>query len=122
MEDKKELNIGLLLFEKIPEYKFLFDAKEDKDFFDIGSHLFMNEFATHLATEIKKNVDSDFVIKSINFINELSKNKSDKVLNLLKVGILEILYTSGIETRNRVFNLLNDKNKEFFKYFSKFYK
>lgn len=114
-------NIGKLLFEIIPEYKTVFDSEPYKREAIIGNYAFMNGFATILATEINKNKSSEFVINSFKFINHISISNNLEVLNILKVGILEILYTSGVAIRKYTLEHLNDKNKILFSNYSQFY-
>ena len=114
-------NIGRLLFKIVPEYKTVFDSDSYRHEAVIGNYAFMNSFATILANEIVKDKSSEFVNNSFKFINCISESNNLEVLNILKVGILEILYTSGVTVRNITLEKLNDKNKLFFMNFSQFY-
>ncbi len=104
-----------LLFQIVPEFRVYYDDVE------CGNYSFMNEFAMKLCDEIKKNGDSDFVQNSICYINILSESNNLEVINILKVGILEILFTSDIDVRNFMFKHLNKKNAEYFSEFKNFY-
>lgn len=121
MNTSKGKDLGELLLNIVPKYKDIMSSSNDGTSFEVGSYLFFNDFSSVLANEIIKNENSDFVNRSFEFINKLSSEKSEEVVNLLKIGILEILYTSGIEVRKIVFKYLNDTNKEYFESFSNLY-
>ena len=114
--------LGYLLFKMVPEYKTIFDLDIYKDEAIIGNYIFMNGFATELTEEMKKNSSSTFVRNSFNYINEIGESNNLEILNILRVGILEILYTSGESVRKQTEELLSsDKVKSIFNSFSKFY-
>ena len=110
--------LGEILFEMVPQYQSYCNYSLD-DFF--GNYTFMNEFSIALSQEIEKNNASEFVQNAFKFINDLSASDNLEVLNILKIGILEILYTSGIKVRDYSFEQLNNKNKKNFSDFSKLY-
>jgi hypothetical protein len=112
-------SLAELLFEIIPQYHFTNLELGYSECF--GNYLFMNEFSIRLCEEIEKNKSSAFVSNSFKFINCISETNNLEVLNILRVGILEILYTHGITVRSQVLELLNDKNKIFFLNFSQTY-
>lgn len=109
-----------MLFEIIPEYHLSNDSTFD-DTGDFHIYTFMNNFTAVLATEIEKDECSIFVINSFKFINSTSETNNLEVLNILTVGILEILYTSGDFVRTFTLEQLNEKNKNLFLNFSQFY-
>jgi hypothetical protein len=110
--------LGELLFETVPQYQDYCSHDLDECF---GNYTFMNEFSKALSKEIEKNNSSEFVINSFKFINQIADSDNLEVLNILKVGILEILYTNGIAIRNYTFEQLESKNKRIFSDFSNFY-
>lgn len=124
MSELEEINnityniLGNLLFKMIPEYKLVYE--EVKPSTKLGNYEFMNDFALYLVLEINKNINSNFVVNSFDYINEIGNSYNLEVLNILKVGILEILYTSDVN-RDLVLSHLSDVNKRSFNSFSKFY-
>jgi hypothetical protein len=112
--------LGKLLYDFIPEYRSLYVAENDKSEW-VANYSFMNEFAIKLANELDRDELSVFVNNSFIFINFLSETNNLEILNILKVGILEILYTSGITIREKAMKKMNDKNKMLFSKFSEFY-
>lgn len=112
--------LGELLFEFIPEHLFFDNLELDKSEY-FGNYTFMNEFSMKLCKAIEEDKSSEFVNSSYKFINCISESNNLEVLNILKVGILEILYTSGNSIRNNALERLNDKNKIFFLEFSQLY-
>ena len=113
--------LGPLLFDMIPEYKSIFDMDPYKYEAVIGDYLFMNDFASSLARKIEEDNHSIFVANSIKYINIVSESNNLEVLNILKIGILEILYSSGKSIREKTYELLNAKTKIIFEEFSKLY-
>lgn len=110
--------LGEMLYEIVPQYHDYCTCSLDE--YD-GNYTFMNKFSIVLSKEIEKNNSSEFVQNSFKFINQLGDSNNLEVLNILKVGILEILYTSGITIRNYAFEQLDDKNKQRFSNFSNLY-
>ena len=108
-----------LLFENVPEFKLY--LLETSQIHDEGVYSFMMEFAIYLSTELKVNQNSPIVIRSFKYINELGKSHNLEVLNILKVGILEILYTTKGLDRSLVLELLDEKIKPLFLSSSKYY-
>lgn len=114
-------SLGQLLFEIVPEYKSIFDRSIHKDEIIIGNYLFMNDFAEKLAEKMKENALSSFISNSFRYINEIGESTNLEILNILRVGILEILYTSGISVRQKTDKLLSYKTRLIFQELSKFY-
>lgn len=112
--------LGDLLFERVPEYKLIYYSDLQNDESDIGNYMFMNEFSNTLSEKIKEN-NSSFVKNAFKYINEIGESNNLEVINILRIGILEILYTNGYEVRDFVDGFLSDNNKKIFKSFSKFY-
>lgn len=112
--------IGNLLLDLIPEYKSIIDADQYQNDTTFGNYLFLNSFATYLAIQIENN-ETEFLSKSFNFINQLAESNNLEILNLLKVGILEILYTSGNNVRLKTYENLNEKALSIFSELSKYY-
>lgn len=112
-----------LLLKMVPEYKVIFDEKySESNLPDEGVYLFMNEFASCLSGEIKTNLSSNFVKNAFNYINTIGESNNLELLNILKVGILEMLYTERGVDRNSVAENLSKKLKISFWSFSKYYK
>jgi len=111
-----------MLFDMVPEYKDVFNKEELEHTFEFGGILFFNEFSTYLAEKVVENPNSEFVLNSIAFINELGNCNNPKHLNILEIGILEILYTSGIEAREYFEKNLSLDNRIIFDNLSRFYR
>ena len=110
-----------LLFKILPEYRTFFELENNKYDFSSGVYLFMNEFTSFLCNEIEKDPKSVVVNKAFTFINKVGESNNLEVLNILRVGILEILYTSENVDRELVSNSLSEKLKKYFHEFSKYY-
>jgi len=63
-----------------------------------------------------------FVDHAMAFVNELGESSSQEQLNLLNIGVLEILYTNGSEVRTKARALLSAKNQVTFDAFSASYR
>ncbi|WP_426295684.1 DUF7674 family protein [Dyadobacter endophyticus] len=107
-----------LLFNMAPECQGIFKLEYN---FPGGVYLFMNEFASFLSSEIEKDPTSAIVNKSFAFINKVGKSNNLEVINILKVGILEILYTSKNIDRKLVSDALSQKLQRYFHEFSRSY-
>lgn len=110
-----------LLFEILPEYRTFFDSENIKFDFSDGVYLFMNEFASFLCNELEKDPGSVIVHKAFYFINKVGESNNLEVLNILRVGILEILFTSKNTDRELVSRSLSEKLKKHFHELSKYY-
>ena len=110
-----------LLFKFLPEYRAIFELENNEYNPSSGIYLFMNEFASFLCNEIEKDPKSIIVDKSFTFINKVGESNNLEVLNILIVGILEILYTSKNIDRELVSNSLSEKLKKHFDQFSTYY-
>ena len=110
-----------LLFQRIPEYKKKYELENNAIDFTDGVYLFMNEFASFLCNEIEKDPTSDVVDKSFIFINEVGESHNLEIINVVKIGILEVLYTSKGIDRKLVSDFLNPRLKIYFQEFSKHY-
>jgi hypothetical protein len=110
-----------LLFKIIPEYQIFCESENKKNDFSNGVYLFMNEFALFLSNEIEKEPTSTVVNNSFIFINKVGESNNLEVLNILKIGVLEILYTSKGIDRKLVSDCLSEKLKKYFQEFSKYY-
>lgn len=110
-----------LLFTRIPEYQKYHEIENKEiDLLD-GVYLFMNDFAIFLSKEIEKDPTSVIVNKAFLFINDIGESNNLEVLNILKVGVLEILYSSKDIDRKLVSDFLSKKTKRVFQEFSKYY-
>ncbi|WP_316838580.1 hypothetical protein [Pedobacter gandavensis] len=107
-----------LLFEMVPEYANGY-AKENV--FEEGIYFYMNDFAMDLGRELSINNSSSFVKNAFKFINLLGESYNLEILNIVKVGVLEILYTTGSLDRNMVCGLLCAKLKIHFNSWSDYY-
>jgi hypothetical protein len=128
MNELKEIDdytykvLVLLLLRIVPEYKTIFEQNYSvADLPDEGVYLFMNEFATGLAKEIKKDKSSSFVQNAFSYINIVGERNNLEILNIVRVGILEILYTEKDVNRDEVNEMLSEKLKRMFSMFSKYY-
>jgi hypothetical protein len=111
-----------LLLKMVPEYKSIYERNYSlENLPDIGVYLFMNEFATCLSDEIRKDSSSNFVTNAFTFINAVGERHNMELLNIVKVGILEILYTEKGVERLQVSGMLSDKLKRDFNAFSEYY-
>jgi hypothetical protein len=109
--------MGEFFIEKIPLYTTIYTP----DPYDaIGGYFFLNNFALELCKELKAKVKSDFITQSIHFINEVSKSTNLEIQNLIKVGVLEILY-SDVEVREDVRKMLEKESLVLFLHFEEFY-
>jgi len=127
MDELKKINdfiyriLANLLFKMIPEYRMIYVLENNEDDFSSGVYLFMNEFASFLSNEIEKDPTSSIVNKSFIFINKVGESNNLEVLNILKIGILEILYTSKNIDRKLVSSFLSEKLQIYFQEFSRNY-
>lgn len=120
IDDYIYTTLAELLFEIVPQYKgFLKNHLERTE--KLGDYTFMNHFSVRLCSELKEDPLSEFVICAFKFINGLSESKNLEILNILKVGILEILYTEDATIRSIATSQLNARNKILFEQFSKWY-
>lgn len=106
------------LYNIVPEYKKNQD-KFDKE--DNYIYLFMNDFSTKLSESLESNDNYDFINNSFNYINLLGESNNLEVINILKVGILEILYSYNKSNRDLIKNRLSDKVQDYFIQFSDYY-
>lgn len=118
------INIDKLIYHEISEY-MLSNFPELKEKFSIydsedGVYFLMYHFSNLYITEINKNENSLFFIKATKFINELAKSNNLEVINILKVGILEILYSTKL-IREKVRNILSKECLVYFNHYSEYY-
>ena len=102
------------LYEMVPEYS---NEKNNED----GIYFFMNEFTLSLIDEIEQSQSNKFIDNSFEFINHLGESNNLEILNIVKVGVLEILYTSENLKRQKIEKLLSEKLRLIFRDFSKHY-
>jgi len=127
MDELKNINdfiykiLADLLFKILPEYRTIFELENNEYNLSGGVYLFMNEFASFLCKEIEKDPKSIIVNKAFTFINKVGESNNLEILNILRVGILEILYTSKNVNRELVSNSLSEKLREYFHEFSRYY-
>ncbi|SEI52149.1 hypothetical protein SAMN05216327_102199 [Dyadobacter sp. SG02] len=107
-----------LLFNMVPECRCVFKFENN---FPGEVYLFMNEFASFLSGEIEKSPTSDIVNNSFAFINKIGESSNLEVINILKIGVLEILYTSKNIDRKLVSDALSEKLQKYFLDFSRSY-
>ena len=81
----------------------------------------MNQFSTILSENLEYNSNYNFINNSFNYINLLGESNNLEVINILKVGILEILYSHNNSNRDLIKNRLTDKVKNYFIQFSNYY-
>lgn len=81
----------------------------------------MNDFAAELGRELSINDSSSFVKNAFKYINLLGERHNLEILNIVTVGILEILYTTEFLNRSMVCGLLCEKLKIRFNSFSEHY-
>lgn len=108
-----------LLFDMVPEYAKGY-AKEDV--FEESIYFFMHDFAEDLGRELSIDNSSSFVKNGFNYINLLGEEYNLEILNIVKVGILEILYTIPSLNRKTVCDLLSDTLKIHFNNCSEYYR
>ncbi len=102
------------LYKMVPEYCYYKNN-------ETGIYFFMNEFTSSLVNEIEQHKSNKFIDNSFEFINYLGDSNNLEILNIIKIGVLEILYTSKNIERKIIEDLLNDKLKLIFKNFSNYY-
>jgi hypothetical protein len=117
IDDYTYLTLGKLLFETVIDYRMMADSNSCF----AGGYFFMNEFAVTLAEEIRKDQTSAFVKQSFTYINMIGESNNLEVLNILRIGILEILYTEGAVVKEFTKSQLSDKGESLWVHFSKFY-
>jgi len=110
-----------LLFDAVPEFKTVFELDSSNYNFSGGLYLLMNEFASFLAKEIEIEPAGAVVSKAFTFINQLGESNNLEVLNILKVGILEIIYTEKNIDREMIAGCLSEKLQKYFYEFSHYY-
>ncbi|PJJ79083.1 hypothetical protein CLV57_2207 [Mucilaginibacter auburnensis] len=101
----------------VPEYNY-----ESNAFKDDGIYLFMNDFASTLAESIKQDPNSHFVSNSFNYINTIGERSDPDVINLINVGIIEILYTEQSLSRAFIAMRLSEKLSVLFHAWSEHYR
>ncbi len=111
-----------LLFDKVPEYKEIVEMGEYSLFSDRSTYLFMNEFATYLGGQIIADCTSPFVERSFDYINFIGQSHNCEIINIVHVGILEILYTERGVDRQFVKMNLSEKLQSYFEAWSKYYR
>lgn len=102
------------LYEMVPEYSYYKNE-------ETGIYLFINEFTSSLIDEIEQSQSNKFIDNSFEFINHLGESNNLEILNIVKVGVLEILYTSENLKRQKIEELLSEKLRLIFRGFSKHY-
>jgi len=110
-----------LLFDAVPEFQTAFELDSSKYNFSGGVYLLMNEFASFLAKEIEIEPSGAVVSKAFGFINQLGESNNLEVLNILKVGVLEIIYTEKNIDREMVAGCLSERLQKCFHEFSHYY-
>lgn len=110
-----------LLFEMVPGYERIFAQIQD-NLSENDIYLFMHEFSTFLGEEMEKCTSNVFISNAFNFINKIGESNNLEILNILKVGILETLYTIPHLDRKQVFHHLSDKLQGYFQECSKYYR
>lgn len=121
IEDVTNKFLMELLFTMVPEYQLYYEQENNVDDLFIGRYLFMNDFASFLSDEIIQNPQSVIVSKAFNFINKIGESDNLEVLNVVRVGILEILYTKKNLNRDLVLTFLSEKMQKYFKELSSSY-
>ncbi|MEN5377908.1 DUF7674 family protein [Sphingobacterium kitahiroshimense] len=120
-----------VLYEKFPEYKSVLDSQggsvyaknyTSENSSDFSTYLFMNEFSIFLGGKIIEDKTSVFVKKSFEYINLLGQSDNCEILNIVHVGILEILYTEEGVNREFVKMNLSEKLQPYFESWSKYYR
>ena len=106
-----------LLYSTIPEYKLTHDNIFKND----GIYLFMSDFAEDLGKKLIKGDSLNYVKEAFQYINLLGESNNLEVINIVRIGILEILYTTKGLNKNIVKNLLCDKLKDMFDEFDNYY-
>lgn len=103
----------------VPEY-----GKDyvEEHVFQEGIYFFMNDFAMDLGRQLSADNSSSFVKNGFKYINLLGESNNLEILNIVSVGILEILYTTEFLNRNMVCGLLSEKLKIHFNSFSDYYR
>jgi hypothetical protein len=117
IDDYTYLTLGKLLFETVIDYRMMTDSRS----YFAGGYSFMNQFALTLADEIRKDQTSTFVKQSFAYVNMIGESNNLEVVNILRIGILEILYTEGPVVKEFTKSQLSDKGKSLWVHFSKFY-
>ncbi|WP_276681298.1 DUF7674 family protein [Empedobacter brevis] len=102
------------LYEMVPEYSYYENG-------ETGIYFFMNEFNVSLINEIEDHKSNNFIDNSFELINYLGESNNLEILNIIKVGILEILYTSENLDRKKIEELLSEKLRPIFRNFSNYY-
>jgi len=111
-----------ILFDKVPEYKEVVDMGENSFFSDRSTYLFMNEFTVYLGGQIIADRTSSFVESSFDYINYIGQSHNCEIINIVHVGILEILYTEEGVDREWVKMNLSEKLQPHFEAWSKYYR
>ena len=129
MRELKEIDIFIfntlsnILYEKVPEYKVILASQESfKYSSEYNIYFFMNEFATYLASRIIEDTTSVFVKNSFEYINLLGQSDNCEVLNIVNIGILEILYTEEANNREWIKKNLSETLQLNFDAWSKYYR
>lgn len=107
------------LFEKVPNYRKIFERGGND--YEIGGYLFMNRFTTDILNEYKSNKESPLVTDFFDFVEECSKTTNMEVLNLVNVGIIEILYSTS-ELREEIKSRLGPISLSLFEGWSGLYR
>lgn len=105
------------LIEKFPELKSKHLSYDHED----GIYRFMYHFSNLVIKEINNEEVPLIRTQAIDFINDLAKSNNLEVINILKVGILEILYSTK-SVREKVRSLLSNECLVYFNHYSEYYK
>lgn len=102
------------MFDEVPEYMEIVEMGEDSLFSDRSTYLFMNEFATYIGGQIIADRTGPFVESSYDYINYIGQSHNHEIINIVHVGILEILYMEYGVGRQWVKMNLSEKLQPYF--------
>lgn len=105
--------LGELLFEKVPNFSEKYLEIYDPET-KIGSYNFFDDFASTLIEDINSKNRTSYLIDAFNFINECCETTNLEILNIIRVGFFEKLYSEVADNRDFVRGLLNDKSLNMF--------
>lgn len=110
-----------VLFEMVPNFSGFLEKENEHIQLTNGVYLFMYDFATFLGNELITNTAGSNVQKSFDYINRLADSNNLEIINILKIGILEILYSAKNIDRRKVASFLNERGQNYFIEISKNY-
>ena len=98
-----------MLFSTCPTYRKIIDPED----LDMGVYLLLNGFAMCVSRNLVTNESESLNDEAFSFINNLGESFNQEIINLLKVGVLEMFYDNP-ENYEVICNRLKGKSKDYY--------